>query len=124
MSEESSPAKLLVGVFLGVIVLAAIAVGAILLGTGGDDPETTTVVIPAGTGERRDAGEDVELVPQTSYYEVGDRFVIVNEDDRLHTVGPFTARPGETFEYTFEEPGVLEGICTLRESGTIRFIVT
>lgn len=74
---------------------------------------THTFVVPAGTGERLDRGENVEIVPRTLEVKVGDSLVIRNEDSRTHTVGPVVVRAGETAEQNFTRPGVVEGECTV-----------
>lgn len=74
---------------------------------------THSFVVPAGTGERLDRGENVEIVPRTLEVKVGDSLVIRNEDSRTHTVGPVVVRAGETAEQNFTRPGVVEGECTV-----------
>lgn len=86
--------------------------------------ETVEVVVPAGTGERMDAGEDIELLPAYLELDVGDRLVINNNDDRIHTVGPYVVAPGQTIAQTFSEPGRIEGACTLHPSGAVTIVVT
>ena len=46
-------------------------------------------VIPAGTGDALDAGEDIEILPEVLEAEVGETIRIVNDDDRGHVVGVF-----------------------------------
>lgn len=74
---------------------------------------THSFVVPAGTGERLDRGENVEIVPRTLEVKVGDSLIIRNEDSRTHTVGPVVVRAGETAEQNFTRPGVVEGECTV-----------
>lgn len=74
---------------------------------------THTFVVPAGTGERLDRGETVEIVPRTLEVRVGDSLIIRNEDSRTHTVGPVVVRAGETAEQNFTQAGVVEGECTV-----------
>ena len=79
-----------------------------------------TVVIPAGTAARVDRGEDVELMPADLSLRKGTTFVVVNQDDRLHDVGPFTVRAGETIRHQFRSTGTYIGNCTLRPSGQVQ----
>ena len=74
-------------------------------------------LIPAGTGDRIDAGEAIEIVPREMVVSVGEAIRIVNQDDRGHTVGVFYVGAGETLTKRFQSPGVLEGECTVHPSG-------
>jgi plastocyanin len=104
------------------IVAVAVAVVAVILAVAVVDSLSTDeliVVVPAGTGERIDAGEAIELLPRTLDVSVGDRLEIRNLDDRVHEVGPYTVAAGQTLRQAFTSPGVLEGACTLHPSGAI-----
>ena len=79
-------------------------------------------LIPAGTGERYDAGEFIEILPAELETSVGEILRIVNEDDRDHLVGPFYVGAGETLTQRFSTPGEFEGLCTVHPSG--QFILT
>lgn len=79
-------------------------------------------LIPAGTGDRLDAGERVDLIPADLVVTVGETIQIVNEDSRGHVIGAFYVGPGETLRQTFTEPGVLAGECSIHPSG--RFSLT
>jgi len=103
-------------------VLAAAFLVVVL--SAGDGPSEYRVVVPAGTGSRLDAGETVVLVDSDVRLSVDDTFVVVNQDDRTHEVGPFTVRPGETLRHTFTTPGRYEGACTLHPSGAVVITVT
>lgn len=74
---------------------------------------THSFVVPAGTGERLDRGDKIEIVPRTLEVKVGDSLIIRNEDSRTHTVGPVVVRAGESAEQNFTRPGVVEGECTV-----------
>jgi len=86
-----------------------------------DDPDASTFtydyLIPAGTGERYDNGEFVEILPAELEVEVGEVMRIVNDDDRDHLVGPFFVGAGETLTQRFSAEGDFEGICTVHPSG-------
>jgi len=107
----------------------AAAAALLALGTGlwmlarDTGPTTHTYVVAAGSGERLDAGEDLELFPRRLEVVVGDRLVIRNEDARVHTVGPYTVGPGETFRTTFARAGTFRGLCTLHPEGTTTIVV-
>jgi plastocyanin len=77
------------------------------------------VVIPAGTGERIDAGERIALLPSLVVVHVGDTIRITNEDDRGHLAGPFFVGAGETLRQTFAAAGEVTGECSIHPSGEI-----
>lgn len=115
------------------IALGALAVGlATVLVTVGiwlmvrPEPagEVFTIDIPAGTGARIDAGEDVQLVPRELEVSVNDTIRIVNDDDRVFDVGPFVVTPNSTLEHTFDRPGRFTGACTLHPEDSFTVVVT
>lgn len=108
------------GVLLLVVVLG---LGFVLL-RGGSQPTQLTYVIPAGTGTRIDAGEQVELIPTQLDLKVGDSMVVTNQDSRTHVVGPFSVRAGETITYNFSRPSVYKGECTVHTGGEVTITVT
>ena len=85
----------------------------------GDDVEfAEDFVIPAGTAEQIEAGEEVEIVPQELVMETGESIRIVNEDDVGHVVGVFYVGAGETLTQRFDTPGELSGECSVHPSGS------
>lgn len=122
------------------ILVPVVLVGAYLIGarTGGDEsPAGIDItraddatefqhdfVIPAGTAERIDGGEAIEIVPAELIVEVGDALRIVNEDSADHVVGVFFVAAGETLTQRFNSPAVLEGDCSVHPSGafTLRVV--
>ncbi len=107
---------------LALVVIVPVVIVVALLRSSG--PTTHTYTVPAGTGARQDQGEQVEVMPTDLHLEVGDHLVIINEDDRVQTVGLFTVRPGETLDTPFGRPGVYKGACTVSSSGQIVITVT
>jgi len=81
-------------------------------------------VIPAGTGDALDAGEDIEILPEVLEAEVGETIRIVNDDDRGHVVGVFFVGAGETLTQTFTAPGEFSGSCTVHTDGKFTLQVT
>lgn len=116
------------------LLIPVVVVGGFLLGSlgGGDDSsgsvEVSDVddgatfaedfVIPAGTADRIDAGEEVEIVPQELVMQTGESIRIVNEDDVGHIVGVFYVGAGETLTQRFDTPGELSGECSVHPSGS------
>ena len=111
---------------LALLVLApVVAIGGLLVGRAAldsdppadgigverADDETTfehDYVIPLGTAERIDAGEEIEIVP-------GELVVRVGEAIRIVRV--FYVAAGETLTQRFSREGVLEGQCSVHPSG-------
>jgi len=80
-------------------------------------------VIPAGTGERIDGGERIEIIPAELDVRVGEVLRIVNDDDRGHVIGAFYVAAGETLTQTFSAPGELSGECSVHPSGSFTLTV-
>lgn len=106
------------------LVVLGVGAGAWFVMFDDSGPTTMEVVIPLGTGERLDNGEDVDVIDKVTEFKVGDSISIDNRDDRAHIVGPLTVTAGESRTYSFAEPGVLEGTCTAHPSGSVTFVVT
>lgn len=97
----------------------------------GDDsatPAPTGVVyevkVPMGTYEDTMRGELVDLLPAVLEVKVGDEFVVVNEDEFTHNIGPFTVRPGETLRHIWQTPDTIVGECSLLMGDAVTIIVT
>lgn len=85
--------------------------------------QTHEILVPAGTQDRIDDGETVELLPRTFEVAIGDRIVIINDDEATHQVGPYIVGPGQRIEQQFLVPGRIEGVCTLHPSGEVVIVV-
>lgn len=108
------------------LLLAVGAAVLVLLGTalaGVLGQQEHRVEVPAGTGAAIADGATIELLPAVLEVRVGDRLVIVNDDDVVHEVGPYVVAPGQTLQQTFTRPGTLQGACTLHPSGEISIVV-
>lgn len=112
------------------LVVALVAIAAIVAGTAmwiaarDESSGDLEVVIPAGTGEQIDAGEDVALIADRVELDVGSTMVVTNEDDRPHQIGDLTVRPDETLEYTFAEAGMFANPCSVHPSNSVTFVIT
>ncbi len=112
---------------VALIVVGVVAAGAAWLTLRTDDPVTVNgaatvvpeydVVIPAGSGARIDAGEQLDILPAELVVRVGESIRIVNHDDRGHVVGIFYVGTGETLIQTFTTAGELSGDCSVHPSG-------
>lgn len=121
---------------VALIVVGVVAAGAAWLTLRTDDPVTVDgaatvvpeydVVIPAGSGARIDAGEQLDILPAELVVRVGESIRIVNDDDRGHVVGIFYVGAGETLIQTFTTAGELSGDCSVHPSGrfTLKVVAT
>jgi hypothetical protein len=80
-------------------------------------------VIPRGTGERIDRGEDPGIFPRRLVARVGEVIRIVNRDDRGHIVGPFYVGRRESITQRFASPGTYRGECSAHPSGEFEVTV-
>lgn len=92
-----------------------------------DDESSATpdyrYVIPLGTGDAIEAGQQVDVLPAELEVRVGETIEIVNEDDQLHFIGPFTVFQGESLRQRFSEPGESLGTCSAHVLGSVRVVV-
>lgn len=115
------------------ILLPLVVIGGVLIGRAvrpGDDSDSIGIanadgvdsfeydyVIPDGTADRIEAGEQIDIVPRELTVQVGDSIRIVNDDADGHVVGVFYVGAGETLTKQFTAPGELSGSCTVHTSG-------
>lgn len=113
------------GIVGGLAVLVAVLVLLVVVFAGGGhrEPVTYRYVIPAGTGDRIAAGEQVEIVPSRLVVHVGDRLLLRNRDDIQHHMGPLLVDPDGLLSMSFSDEGTIEGVCTLNEAGQAKIIV-
>jgi hypothetical protein len=108
------------------VLLVVAAVCAALLGAcaGADrEPRTIEIVVPAGTQQRLDAGERVEIMPARLELRVGDTLLIRNEDGVAQSVGPFSVPANGMTSLTYGAPGRFEGYCPLSEGQRYEIVV-
>jgi plastocyanin len=88
------------------------------------DAESLSFTVPAGTGEKIDAGESVDVLPAELDVSIGDHITIENQDSRSHVIGPFYVAANDTMEHTFVAAGTFAGACTAHSSGEIVVVVS
>jgi plastocyanin len=114
----------LIPITVAVVIVFSVATGdstSVAAGNG----KVWSYQIPNGTKERIDKGLLTEdYFPEQLTIAVGDTVEIVNLDVAVHSVGPFTVRPGETQKMVFVDPGYYFGACTvgLHETVTITVV--
>jgi hypothetical protein len=82
-----------------------------------------TFVIAAGTADRLDDGEAVEILPASLEFGLADRLVVINEDDVAHQIGPFTIAPGEVLNERFADAVQVNWFCSLHPQGSLEITV-
>ena len=108
----------------GVAVLVAASVLAVVVFAGDRrEPVTYRYVIPAGTGDRIAAGEQVEIVPARLVVHVGDRLLLRNKDDIQHHMGPLFVDANGLLSLNFSDPGTIQGVCTLNVAGQAEIVI-
>ncbi len=108
------------------LALLVVAAGCGVGGSGGSanpNAPTFSFVIPDGSAERIEQGEQLEILSRELVADVGETIQIVNEDDDPHFLGPWFLGPGETLRQRFVTIGVFEGTCTVHPSGAFTVIV-
>ncbi|GIK76975.1 MAG: hypothetical protein EDQ89_05970 [Acidobacteria bacterium] len=103
-------------------VVAAVLAGC---GPGADGGgETIAFAIPAGAGERVDAGRPVPGVPRRIEGTVGDTVEVVNHDSELQVVSGFPVNPGQTVRIPLNRAGTFEVECSAHESDNLKLVVS
>jgi len=91
---------------------------------GAADKATYEYKVPFGTGNRLDAGEVIDVMPQRLDVKVGESIRIVNDDVRDYMIGPFFVTAGQTLAMRFTQPGKLTGVCLVNPGGEFTINVT
>ena len=111
-----------------VVLLALVPLTVACSTSESSTPATTgvvyEVVVPTGTYESTMRGELVDLLPAVLEVKVGDEFVVINEDEFTHNIGPFTVRPGETLRHVWKTPDTIIGECSLLMGDAVTINVT
>lgn len=130
MTERPGTSRVIV-VALSLLLPAVALLTVVLVVAGGSDdtrPSARGVVhafeVPAGTAEAQSQGLAVgNVFPENYAVQVGDTVTVLNNDDTVHTFGPFTVRPGERQSLTFDRPGRFSGACTVGPHETVTITV-
>lgn len=93
------------------------------LGPVGTASREALFEIPPGTSERRLAGEDLAILPQTIRLGVNDVLVLRNADAAPHVFGPTLIMPGQTFRLPFTQAATYSFLCTAHANGQLNVIV-
>lgn len=106
------------------LVVAVVGLVAAVSGAcGGEDATTVEVVVPPGTQQRLDAGEEIDVMPSRIELQVGDTLRIRNDDVVDQSVGPYVVAAGQELRLTYNTPGRFEGYCPLSTGDRYEIIV-
>ncbi len=111
-------------VFAALALLAAAGLGWAALAPIPTGARERLFEIPAGTSERRIAGEhDLEILPQTIRLQVHDVLALRNADAAPHVFGPTLIMPGQTFRLPFRQAATYSFLCTAHADGQLNVVV-
>lgn len=121
-TDSASPLR-----FAWALLIAGI-LGLVAVGCGGSEdagPEepTYSFLIPAGSADRIEQGEILDILPRELVAQLNETVIIVNEDDEAHILGPWFVGPGETLRQRFTTEGVFEDSCSVHPSGRFTVVV-
>lgn len=105
------------------LILSAVLVWVVVSRDADREPATIQIVVPAGTQDRLDAGEQVVVMPTRLEFRVGDMIRIRNDDDVTQSVGPYVVEAGEEMVLQYGAPGVYEGYCPLSNGERYEIVV-
>ena len=110
-------------VVVGLVVFVASTVFSSVEDT---DSREYRIVIPEGTGEQIEQGEDPGVIPASIKLTIGEQDILVieNQDVAGHRIGDFWVGAGETLRQEFKTEAVYQGECTVHESAQIEIIVS
>ena len=104
-------------------ILGLVAVGCGVSEATGPEEPTYSFIIPAGSADRIEQGETLDILPRELVAKLDETIIIVNEDDVAHLLGPWFVGPGETLRQRFTTAGVFEDNCSVHESGKFTVVV-
>ncbi len=82
-------------------------------------------IIPSGTGRQIESGQTAVGFPDEIVLTLGlqDTIIIENQDDVIHSFGPFGVGPHATLTKRFDVPITYEGACTFHQEQQMRLVV-
>ena len=105
------------------LAVAAVACGG-SDGSSGAKPKVVEIIVPAGTQDKLDRGEIVDVMPALLEFRVGDTLRVRNDDSHVQYAGPYRVLPGEQFELVYGAPGRYGGLCDLSGNSRYEIIIT
>jgi len=82
-------------------------------------------IIPPGTRQQIETGQPAVNFPDEIILTVGvqDTIIIENQDEVMHSFGPFVVGPHSTLTKRFDIPITYEGACTFHQEQQMRLVV-
>jgi len=77
-------------------------------------PKDVTIVIPTGTAEQVALGKEIDSIPDSMIFVVGDRLVVKNEDTVDHQLGPLWIPAGTSASLLMEDANNYDYTCSFR----------
>jgi hypothetical protein len=87
-------------------------------------PQLVEIVVPAGTQDKVDRGEIVDVMPAVLRFRIGDVLRIRNDDSADQYVGPYLVQAGEQFELKYGSIGQYGGLCNLSGGSSYSIVIT
>lgn len=86
---------------------------------------TMTFVIPPGTGERLALKQEVTNIPSELVFTLGvkDILIVENQDNVVHSFGPFVILPHTTLRQRFKTARVYQNTCTLHQDQQMTLVI-
>lgn len=105
------------------LVLLALAAIAWWGATHYQAARTITYIIPPGASQRLAGGEEVIDMPRQLVINVGDTIIIENQDETVHTFGPFTLLPHTKLTKQFKTARIYQNACTFHQDKQMTLVV-
>jgi hypothetical protein len=114
--------KLVAGIGLAILLLIALGWFA---AAKREDYRKISFVIPAGTSRQLESGNLNVAFPDEVILTLGlqDTIIIENQDDVIHSFGPFVIGPQSILTKRFDVPITYEGACTFHQEQQMRLVV-
>lgn len=109
------------------LLVPALGVTAIACGSDGEakpKKQVVEIIVPAGTQDKLDRGELVDVMPAELNFRVGDVLRMRNDDSVDQYVGPYRVQAGTELELTFGAPGRYGGLCNLTGGSGYKIVIT
>ena len=119
MSKELSEIRLY---FILIMVLLLATLGWFVV-VQSQEAKTITFVIPPGTAQQLETGNEIISFPNELAVTVGDTIIIDNQDEAVHTFGPFTILPHTTLTKRFESARTYQNACTFHQDKSMTIAV-
>jgi plastocyanin len=110
---------------LGALVLAGLGAAGWWLLQPSAEARQLVYSVPAGTAARVAAGEPVAALPETITLTLGQRDILViqNDDSEPVQIGPFKLEPGQRYTQQYYNRGSYDLICSVHRSQRLRIVV-